>query len=83
MKNELFVLKEGSLKLQRQKFSEDVVKRNLMGYYQEKKKKIDETFSQIKSKINCFQNLLENFEEGLEKVIFKLEFKVMLIALKI
>jgi len=82
VKNELFVLKEGSLKLQRQKFSEDVVKRNLMGYYQEKKKKIDETFSQIKSKINCFQNLLENFEEGLEKVIFKLEFKVMLIALQ-
>ena len=69
----MVVLKEGNMKLQRQKHSEDVVKRNLMGYYQEKKRKIDETFSHIKSKISCFQNLLENFEENLEKVNFFIE----------
>lgn len=34
----------------------------------EKKKKFDETFSQMKTKINNFQILMENFETHLEKV---------------
>jgi len=56
------------MKLERQKDSEFVVKKNLMGYYEDKKKRLDESFSQMKIKINSFANLLENFEEQINKV---------------
>ncbi len=66
---EINSLKEGCIKLQRQKSAEDVVKRNLMGYYQDKKKKVDENFAQIKTKINSFETLFANFEGNLEIVL--------------
>jgi len=62
------LIKKESMKLERQKESEFVVKKNLMGYYEDKKKKLDESFSQMKIKINSFANLLENFEEQIDKV---------------
>ena len=64
------MLRKESLKLERQKDSELVVKKNLMGYYEDKKKRLDESFSQMKIKINSFANLLENFEEQINKVFY-------------
>ena len=62
------MLRKESAKLERQKDAELVVKKNLMGYYEDKKKRLDESFSQMKTKINSFANLLENFEEQINKV---------------
>lgn len=62
------MLRKEATKLERQKDSELVVKKNLMGYYEDKKKRLDESFSQMKIKINSFANLLENFEEQINKV---------------
>jgi len=68
VRSEMNMLRKEATKLERQKDSELVVKKNLMGYYEDKKKRLDESFSQMKIKINSFANLLENFEEQINKV---------------
>jgi len=68
VRSEMNSIKKESMKLERQKESEFVVKKNLMGYYEDKKKKLDESFSQMKIKIDSFADLLENFEEQINKL---------------
>lgn len=68
VRSEMNLIKKETMKLERQKESEFVVKKNLMGYYEDKKKKLDESFSQMKVKINSFADLLENFEEQINKL---------------
>lgn len=46
-----------------------------MGYYTDKKKKFDETFSQMKMKILNFQTLLNDFDANLEIVSYFLVLK--------
>jgi hypothetical protein len=68
VKWELTTLKEGSLQIKRQKNSEAVLKRSLLNYYFEKKRKFDETLAQQEAKINTFQEYFDNFDSCIKKV---------------
>jgi len=62
------VIKDGSIKLKRQKVAEEIAKKNLSNYYVEKKKKFDDTISERETKIELIQQYIDNFDSSLAKV---------------
>lgn len=71
IKNELNVIKDGSIKLKRQKVAEEIAKKNLSNYYVEKKKKFDDTISERETKIELIQQYIDNFDSSLAKLAKK------------
>lgn len=69
VKGESNFVKEGTLKIKRQKNAEAVAKKNLVNYYGEKRKQFDETLNEQEAKIETFQNFIDNFDQNIEKVI--------------
>mmetsp|Transcript_15489 Transcript_15489/g.13237 ORF Transcript_15489/g.13237 Transcript_15489/m.13237 type:complete len:171 (+) Transcript_15489:205-717(+) len=55
LKNEVNSLKDGTIKLKRQKDSESVAKKNLVNYYLEKKRKFDDTLASMEHRVEKFQ----------------------------
>lgn len=68
VKTGIAALKEGSIKLKRQKDAEAVAKKNLMSYYGEKKKRFDDNLNSKEAKLNSLQNYINNFEIIIAKV---------------
>lgn len=61
-------LKDGTIKLKRQKDSESVAKKNLVNYYLEKKRKFDDTLASMEHRIDKFQQSLEKYDDYVEEV---------------
>jgi len=66
---EINSLKDGTIKLKRQKDSESVAKKNLMNYYIEKRRKFDEILASMEMKIDAYQTHLDQFDDNINKVL--------------
>lgn len=68
VKNDLNFLREGINRIGRQKEAENIAKKNLLNYNNEKKSHFDEVLGQQESKITEFQQHIDKFDSYIDKV---------------